>query len=89
MTVLITNYKQLTDVVGWVYRKNAWGYRQTRIATYDFGNISYPQLLSRKVHLVYPVLVGIETGRLRLFYAAFLPVHHAELSYDDWEDLFN
>lgn len=89
MNVTVDNYEELTDVVGWVYLTNKWSIGQTRIIINNVGDISYAQLISGNVHLRYPVLVDIGTGHLRLFYAATLPAYHVELSYNDWEDLFN
>lgn len=89
MKVIVDNYEQLTDVVAWVYREHGWSIGQTRIVIHNLGDISYAQLISGNVHLRYPVLVDIGTGHLRLFYAATLPAYHVELSYNDWEDLFN
>ena len=89
MIVTVDDHEQLIAVVDWTYSKNKWGHNYTLIIVHNLGDISYAQLISGNAHLRYPVLVDIGTGHLHLFYAATLPAYHAELSYNDWEDLFN
>lgn len=88
MTITVDNYEELTDVVGWVYLTNKWSIGQTRIIISRLGEVSYTQLISGKVHLKYPTTIDIAIGHVRLFYSLNVPTP-AELSYDDWEDLFN
>ena len=88
MTVNVDNYEQLTDVVGWVYLTNKWNIGQTRIIISGLGDVSYTQLLSGNVHLNFPVIIDESDKRVVLYYAPSTPIH-ADLSYDDWDDLFN
>lgn len=88
MTVNVDNYEQLTDVVGWVYLTNKWSIGQTRIIIHNVGDISYTQLISGNVHLRFPIIIDENDKRVTLYYATGTPIH-ADLSYDDWEDLFN
>lgn len=87
MTVLIDNYEELTDVVGWVYLTNKWSIGQARIVIHNVRNIHYTRLLSGNVHLRFPIIVDMNNERIILYYAPSTPIH-ADLSYNDWEDLF-
>lgn len=89
MTVNVDNHEQLTDVVGWVYLTNKWSIGQTRIIIHNVGDISYTQLISGNVHLRFPVLVSIEPSRVWLYRVENFPDLIPDLSYNDWEDLFN
>ena len=89
MNIIVNSYEELTDVVGWVYFTNKWNIGQTRIIINNVGDISYRQLISGNVHLRFPILVEIETSRVRLFHTEDLPTYSPDLSYNDWEDLFN
>ena len=88
MTVLIDDYEQLTDVVGWVYRKNAWGVGQSRIVISSLGDVNYRQLLNEKLHLRFPVIVDVSGTHITTYFAPSAPIR-ADLRYDDWDDLFN
>lgn len=87
MNVTVDNHEQLTDVVAWVYL-NARSVGQSRIIISRLGEVIYTQLISGKVHLNYPTTVDIAIGHVHLFYSLSIPTP-VELSYDDWEDLFN
>lgn len=88
MNVNVNNHEELTDVVAWVYLNNKWSIGQSRIIIYTVGNISYTQLISGKVHLRFPVIVDVNNERIITYYAPGTPIR-ADLSYDDWDDLFN
>lgn len=88
MIVTVDDHEELTDVVGWVYLINKWHIEQTRILIHNLGDISYLQLISGNVHLNFPVIIDESDKRIILYYAPNAPIH-ADLSYDDWEDLFN
>lgn len=89
MNIIVNNYEELTDVVEWVYFTNKWNIGQTRIIINNVGDISYIQLISGNVHLRFPVLVCIEPSRVWLYRVEGVPEFLPDLSYDDWEDLFN
>lgn len=89
MIVTVDDHEELTDVVGWVYFTNKWNIGQTRIIINNVGDISYTQLISGNVHLRFPVLVSIEPSRVWLYRVEGVPEFLLDLSYDDWEDLFN
>ena len=89
MNIIVNSYEELTDVVGWVYREREWNIEQTRVIIHNLGDVSYVQLISGNVHLRFPILVEIETSRVRLFHTEDLPTYSPDLSYNDWEDLFN
>lgn len=88
MNIIVNNYEELTDVVAWVYLINKWHIGQTRILIHNLGDISYLQLISGNVHLNFPVIIDESDKRIILYYAPNAPIH-ADLSYDDWENLFN
>ena len=89
MIVTVDDHEELTDVVGWVYFTNKWNIGQTRIIINNVGDISYTQLISGNVHLRFPVLVSIEPSRVWLYRVEGVPEFLPDLSYDDWDDLFN
>lgn len=89
MNIIVNSYEELTDVVGWVYFTNKWNIGQTRIIINNVGDISYTQLISGNVHLRFPVLVSIEHSRVWLYRVEGVPEFLPDLSYDDWDDLFN
>lgn len=89
MNIIVNSYEELTDVVGWVYFTNKWNIGQTRIIIHNVGDISYTQLISGNVHLRFPVLVSIEPSRVWLYRVEGVPEFLPDLSYDDWDDLFN
>ena len=88
MNVTVDNNTQLVILIGWVYRKNAWSYGQSRIIIHNVGDISHAQLLSGKVHLRFPVIIDANDKRIILYYVPGTPIR-SDLSYDDWADLFN
>ena len=89
MNIIVNSYEELTDVVGWVYFTNKWNIGQTRIIINNVGDISYTQLISGNVHLRFPVLVSIEPSRVWLYRVEGVHEFLLDLSYDDWDDLFN
>ena len=89
MKVIVNNHEQLTDVVAQVYRKREWNIEQTRVIIHNLGDVSYVQLISGNVHLRFPVLVSIEPSRVWLYRVEGVPEFLPDLSYDDWDDLFN
>lgn len=89
MNIIVNSYEELTDVVGWVYFTNKWNIGQTRIIINNVGDISYTQLISGNAHLRFPVLVSIEPSRVWLYRVENFPDLIPDLSYNDWEDLFN
>ncbi|BDF65190.1 hypothetical protein CE91St16_15970 [Alistipes finegoldii] len=64
------------------------GHNYTLIIVHNLGDISYAQLISGNVHLNFPVIIDESDKRVTLYYAPSTPIH-ADLSYDDWDDLFN
>lgn len=88
MTITVNNDTQLVAVIEWAYRKNAWSYGQSRIIIHNVGDVSYTQLISGKVHLKFPIIVDVNNERIITYYAPGTPIR-ADLSYDDWDDLFN
>lgn len=88
MNIIVNSYEELTDVVGWVYLNNKWIVGQTRIVIPNLGDISYAQLLSGNVRLKFPVIIDVTDKRIITYYAPGTPIR-ADLSYDDWDDLFN
>ena len=89
MKVIVNNHEQLTDVVAQVYREREWNIEQTRVIIHNLGDVSYVQLISGNVHLRFPVLVSIEPSRVWLYLVEGVPEFLPDLSYDDWDDLFN
>ena len=89
MKVIVNNHEQLTDVVAQVYREREWNIEQTRVIIHNLGDVSYVQLSSGNVHLRFPVLVSIEPSRVWLYRVEGVPEFLPDLSYDDWDDLFN
>ena len=89
MKVIVNGERELINVANWVYTKNKWVYTQTRIIINNVGDISYTQLISGNVHLRFPVLVSIEPSRVWLYRVEGVPEFLLDLSYDDWDDLFN
>ena len=89
MKVIVNNHEQLTDVVAQVYREREWNIEQTRVIIHNLGDVSYVQLISGNVHLRVPVLVSIEPSRVWLYRVEGVPEFLPDLSYDDWDDLFN
>ncbi len=89
MKVIVNNHEQLTDVVAQVYREREWNIEQTRVIIHNLGDVSYVQLISGNVHLRFPVLVSIEPSRVWLYRVEGVPEFLPDLSYDDWDDLFN
>ena len=89
MKVIVNNHEQLTDVVAQVYREREWNIEQTRVIIHNLGDVSYVQLISGNVHLRFPVLVCIEPSRVWLYRVEGVPEFLPDLSYDDWDDLFN
>lgn len=89
MKVIVNNHEQLTDVVAQVYREREWNIEQTRVIIHNLGDASYVQLISGNVHLRFPVLVSIEPSRVWLYRVEGVPEFLPDLSYDDWDDLFN
>lgn len=88
MIVTVDDHEELTDVVVWGYLKNKWHIGQTRIIIHNVGDISYTQLISGNVHLRFPVIIDVDDKRIITYYAPGTPIR-ADLSYDDWDDLFN
>ncbi len=89
MNIIVNSYEELTDVVGWVYREREWNIEQTRVIIHNLGDVSYVQLISGNMHLRFPVLVSIEPSRVWLYRVEGVPEFLLDLSYDDWDDLFN
>lgn len=89
MKIIVNGERELINVANWVYTKNKWVYTQTRIIINNVGDISYTQLISGNVHLRFPVLVSIEPSRVWLYLVENFPDLIPDLSYNDWEDLFN
>lgn len=89
MNIIVNSYEELTDVVGWVYREREWNIEQTRVIIHNLGDVSYVQLISGNMHLRFPVLVSIEPSRVWLYRVEGVPEFLPDLSYDDWDDLFN
>lgn len=87
MNIIVNSYEELTDVVRWVYRKNAWGVGQSRIVISSLGDVNYRQLL-KKLHLRFPIIVDVSGTHITTYFAPNAPIR-ADLRYDDWDDLFN
>ena len=88
MTVNVDNYKELTYVLAWAHMKNKWDLEQPRISIHGIGDISYAQIILEELHLNFHVIIDESDKRVTLYYAPITPIH-ADLSYDDWDDLFN
>ena len=89
MIVNVDSYEQLVAVVMRVYYVNTWTPEQTRIIIHNLGDVSYAQLALRRVGLKFPILINIESTGIRLFHMEDFPEYLPDLSYDDWDDLFN
>ena len=89
MIVTVDDHEQLVAVVDWAYSENKWGHDYTLIIVHNLGDVNLTQLLAGHVHVRFPIFVNIESTHIRLYHVEDFPEFLPDLSYNDWEDLFN